>query len=118
LDTIQLPSGLTDLALAGNYLGTYAPTNLPANLKFIDLRYNNLNTLPMNNFPESLLYVNFQYNQFDITSINNIAVHFDNVGLTNGQLFINNNTPPVSPTGTGLTAKTDLLAKGWEVGTD
>lgn len=118
IDTIKLPAGLLDLGLGGNYLGTFDRTDLPSSMIYLDLRYNNLDTIPIDKLPANLTYVSLQNNNFTSSLVNHILIHFDNSGITNGQLFLKNDTPSAPPSGDGLTAKANLIAKGWDVTTD
>lgn len=118
MDTMKLPTGLTDLALAGNSLGSYNPINLPVTLSYIDLRYNGLTTLPVNNLPAGLKFCNFNNNSLSSSEVNNILVHFNNSSIVNGQLFLIGQTPAAAPGSDGISAKNSLELKNWEVSTD
>jgi len=51
------------------------------------------------------------------TAVNNILQSLDNSGVTNGIINLSGGTSAV-PTGAGLTARTNLIAKGWSVTTN
>lgn len=118
IDSIKLPAGLTDLGLGGNYLGNYNPVNLPSTLVYLDLDNNDLTSLLLDNLPAHLRFCDFHNNKFSSSEVNNILMHFDNSGVTEGQLFLIDQTPGAPPGGDGLTAKSSLELKEWEVTTD
>lgn len=64
--------------------------------------------------------INFtaQTNSIPTSQINDILIALDTAGLTNGTLLINNQTPAAPPSGVGITAKNNLIGKGWAVLTD
>ena len=53
-----------------------------------------------------------------LTVVNYICIILDGFGLHNGTLHLQSQTPPAPPTGSGVTAKNSLIAKGWAVTTD
>jgi hypothetical protein len=60
----------------------------------------------------SLLRVYFSNNS--LINVNEILIQLDNNGLLDGQLYLNGGTS-VSPSGAGIIAKDNLIAKGWTV---
>jgi hypothetical protein len=76
-------------------------------------------------FPASMFdsstATDFQYAWFNCglssTSVNNILVSLDTAGQSNGIVDLNYGTssPPI---GIGVTAKNNLIAKGWTVNTN
>ncbi len=77
------------------------------NLSSLDLSTNTL-----------LINVRCQDNNLAISSVNDILTVLDSHGLSNGTLIISNQSPSAPPSGAGLTAKANLIAKGWTVVTD
>jgi len=63
-------------------------------------------------------YISLPNNSLSSESVNNILIILDNNGLSNGTLKLNGQAPSASPSGAGLTAKNNLIAKGWIVITD
>lgn len=62
--------------------------------------------------------VQFQRNNLPIASVNSVLVSLDNAGITNGSVNLSSQIPSAPPSGAGLTAKTNLIGKGWTVITD
>jgi hypothetical protein len=109
-------------------------SNVPS-LKWLTCRNNELVSLNISNNPQLELLncsSNYELTTIDISnnpllnnlvcraaltvdSVNDILINLDNFGLTNGYVDIYNFF--AIPTGDGLTAKNNLLAKGWTVTT-
>jgi len=53
-----------------------------------------------------------------VIQVNEILQALDDYGIAGGTIIIQNQTPLAAPTGTGITAKNNLLTKGWTVQTD
>lgn len=66
----------------------------------------------------TLDFLTINNNNISTTVVNFILVQFDNSGITNGRLDLNIQTPPAPPSGSGITAKNNLIGKGWSVSTD
>lgn len=52
------------------------------------------------------------------TEINSILIQLDNNGLSNGEAYLQFQTPSAPPFGAGATAAASLISKGWTVITD
>ena len=70
---------------------------------------------PSVNLP--LFNINLLLNSLSVSAINALLVYLDNTGVLNGTAALQQN-PAAPPSGAGLTAKTNLEAKGWVVQTD
>jgi Leucine-rich repeat (LRR) protein len=74
---------------------------------------NSLTTVDLSGLT-NLTYVNLQNNDLTETSVNNILQWLDGNGELNGNVDLSGGTSAV-PSGAGITAKDNLLAKGWSV---
>ncbi len=64
-----------------------------------------------------LIDVRFRANSLTETSVNNILIDLDNNDQLNGDCRLDGGTN-AAPTGAGITAKNNLIAKGWSVSTN
>lgn len=92
--TLTLLSSLITAILYDNTLMVLG--TIPANVNYLDVRINNLN----------------------VAAINQLLQDLDTNGLSNGYVNTSNQTPVAAPTGAGITAKNNLITKGWTVITD
>lgn len=76
----------------------------------------NLTTVDISNSP-LLTTVNFHFCALDQTSVDNILLELDANGLSNGQLTLQGGTN-AAPSGAAITAKANLISKGWAVYTN
>jgi hypothetical protein len=79
----------------------------------------NLSTLIIDDC-DSLNYLEATDCDLNASAVNYILVTLDNLGNLNGDVFLNNNLSGTNaaPTGAGITAKNNLIAKGWQVITE
>jgi hypothetical protein len=70
----------------------------------------------MDNCPNLLIF-DAQGTALNQSTINIILNNLDENGLTNGILLLDGGTS-ASPSGTGITAKNNLVSKGWMVSTN
>lgn len=59
-----------------------------------------------------------RFNNLTTASVNQILIDIDNKGWTNYTVFLDNNTVPAPPSGAGITALNNIVAKGGTVTTD
>lgn len=144
--TGKLNAKLEQLILSGNQIGNFNPDyDLPVSLKNIYLD-NNLLTiydtqttlLPpgltgiyMNSnqitaahqgissaFPTTIANFTIADNVLSVVNINKALEDLDAVGYSAGVFNLINQTPSAPPTGLGLTAKNNMIARGCSVATD
>ena len=119
--SIALPSSLQSLYLYNNQLTQFDPTiALPSSLQSLDLNNNQLTQFdPTIALPSSLQELYLQINQLNTTAVNTTLVMLDTIYTISGykQFFLHMN-PLAPPSGAGLTAKTSLQSKGYNVVTN
>lgn len=76
----------------------------------------NLTTVTLTTLPAATT-VGFQGCALNVVSVNAILVALDANGLSGGQVYLDLGTN-AAPTGVGITAKNNLIAKGWTVATN
>jgi hypothetical protein len=60
-----------------------------------------------------------QYNWFTTDTVNSLLIELDNNGGAYGEVYISDqNGAAAPPNGGGITAKANLIGKGWTVVTD
>ena len=64
------------------------------------------------------IIIRVQNNKISTTNINQLLIDLDAKGWIDGDLYCLTQTPAAPPTGAGIIAKANLLAKGWIVTTD
>lgn len=108
------------IQLDNNFITSFDISQLimPANGQFT-ISNNGLTTL-VNASGISPNMINFtaQTNHIPASQINAVLIALDTAGLSNGTLLLNNQTPTAPPSGAGITAKNNLIAKSWAVLTD
>jgi hypothetical protein len=62
--------------------------------------------------------MNCSINRLTSSQVNDILVLLDGYGLLAGTFDSSGQTPSAPPTGSGITAKNNLISKGWTVTTD
>lgn len=66
----------------------------------------------------SLQTLDISKEKIPVSEVNAILQAYDSYGSTFGILNISGQTPAAAPTGAGITAKNNLITKGWTVTTD
>jgi len=136
IDVTQMTS-LETISVAYNDLTSLVLTN-NSNLKQIVAHFNNLTTVVWPVGASELANINvgdnnltslflmdpalwadsgsytFSNNSLDATSVNDVLQSADASGKLNGNLYLEGGTN-AAPTGAGITAKNNLIAKGWTV---
>lgn len=79
---------------------------------------NSLATFPSIASNTLLIGVNVSYNHLPVPTINALLIALDNHGLLNGTFIGDGQDFPSPPSGPGITAKNNLISKGWTVITD
>lgn len=94
--------------------------NLTTNtlLTYVHVGSNNLTSITGISTATNLAYIDAAYNNLPVSVINTILQELDANAITNGICTLNNQTPVATPTGLGLTSKTNLITDGWTVTTD
>ena len=130
-------TGLEAIRFYGNSLSTFSMSGSFPNLTSLTIPNNLLTSVDISNLnaltglalgQNPLMNVNIinntNLNDFSIsdaqlteTSINNMLVNLDNSGVLNGYCNLTGGTN-AAPTGAGITAKNNLIAKSWEVFTN
>lgn len=82
----------------------------------IDISNNIITALP--NLNAAVINLNCASNQIPSADINTALITLDSNGLLAGQFDSSGQTPSAPPTGVGITAKNNLIGKGWTVTTD
>lgn len=82
-------------------------------LLFLDLSYTNLKNVNISNCP-TLIFVKLDGCSIVESDINNILITLDTNGEVNGICELQEGTN-AAPTGAGIVAKNNLIAKGWTV---
>jgi hypothetical protein len=73
----------------------------------------------MANIPITLNILYLQYNAFTTDTVNSLLIELDNNGGAYGEVYISNQDGSgAAPSGGGITAKANLIGKGWTVVTD
>ena len=103
------------LVLDSNDFASIDVSNL-VNLQYLSLGYNQFTNIDISN-NVNLISAPFASNRLTETSVNNILIQLDNNGLLNGFCYTAEGTNE-APTGAGITAKNNLIAKGWTVNTN
>ncbi len=120
-DTTNLPNSLQSLRLGNNLLTSFDPSvALPNSLLSLYLGNNQLTTFnPSLSLPSSLQILDLSNNQLDTTEVNNALILLNTTYTIVGSKTFNlTMSPPAAPSGAGLTAKGELVAKGYTVNTD
>lgn len=140
----EVYSGVSDgtplvinLNLIGSVYSSYVKTNYP--VRSFQVTFADINSLDITAATEiesvivpggglildldisnnsQLLYLDLGNNGMTDTAVNSILIALDNFGNSNGTCIVNNQTPAAPPTGSGITAKANLISKGWTVTTD
>jgi len=119
--SLPLPSSLQGLYLQQNQLTDFNPSlPLPSGLRVLYLYYNQLTDFnPSLPLPSSLQELYLQQNQLNTLEVNTTLILLDTryTILENKQFFLTM-SPSAPPSGAGLTAKTSLQSKGYNVYTD
>jgi hypothetical protein len=68
--------------------------------------------------PAQATLLNLGNNKLNTATVNAILQFYDAVNTENYQLNLDSQTPSAPPSGAGITAKDNLIAKGWTVNTD
>jgi hypothetical protein len=103
---------LTTLAIDNNQLTSLDISNNPL-IYYIQINDNLLTTINITN-NTLLTNINFSFNQLNQSTVNHILTTLDSHGLSNGSCYLAGGTN-AAPSGTGLTAKTNLQGKGWTI---
>jgi len=120
--SIALPSVLQYLYLSYNQLSYFDPSiALPNSLEELYFDNNLLTSFnpTSHSLPSSLVILNLEANQLDTNEVNNTLIMLNTTYTVAGsKTFTLNMSPPATPDGAGLTAKSELQAKGYTVYTD
>ncbi len=121
LDTIQLPSALKKLNILESDLVTFNPTTLPT-LTQISLDGNNLSEFAPAALPTSTIttiILTAMIPKWSVAQVNAALVYLDSKLPTVASGTINvRQYSGRTPTGDGLTAKNNMISRGWTVNTD
>lgn len=71
----------------------------------------NLASIDISNNPD-LQFINLSADLFSVTNVNDILIQLDSNGISNGTLTLSG---APQPTGSGITARDNLIAKGWTI---
>lgn len=118
---INLPSTLQIFYLNDNLLTGFDPLNaLPSPLTQLNLSNNLLTTFEASSpLPIGLEEFTLQNNQLNTTEVNNVLVMLNTRYVESGYKYFDlRMSPPATPSGAGIAAYIDLLAKGYTVYTD
>lgn len=110
---------LKQISASGNNIAVVSWPVGASEMTHIDLSYNNLTTLFLMDpalWADGGTY-SFADNSLDATSVNDVLQSADASGKLNGNLYLDSGTN-AAPTGAGITAKNNLIAKGWTVPTN
>lgn len=66
----------------------------------------------------NLIALDLSAEKLTVSTVNSILSALDNFNRKFGTLDLSGQTPAAAPTGAGITAKNNLIAKGWSVSTD
>lgn len=115
ISNLQCLVNVESLAMGENALTTVDISNL-SNLATIYFFGNNLTSI---NFQNSLAIYQFylRENAFPESEVNRILIAVDDADVLNGYLDLSFGTS-ASPSGAGVTAKNNLVSKGWTVQTN
>ena len=118
--SIALPASLETLDLSNNQITTFNPSiALPSSLQTLNLYGNQITTFNPSIAPAGLEYLGLYDNQIVTAGVNTVLEYFD--GITKSSpfmLYLYSQTPPAPPSGSGATAKTNLIGRGCTVTTD
>ena len=118
--SLILPLGntLTFLDCNNNSLTSIDLTN-KTNLTDLDISNNLITTITLPTSMDQIKFLSCDFNQISSTTVNSLLIFADNsVQIPPASFDSRNQTPLASPTGAGITAKNNLIAKGWSVFTD
>ena len=107
---------LKQISASGNNIAVVSWPVGASEMMHIDLSDNNLTTLFL---MDPALWSDggvctFENNSLDATSVNDVLQSADASGKLNGNLYLDSGTN-AAPTGAGITAKANLITKGWSV---
>jgi hypothetical protein len=111
----SLPSGIKELDLGKSGItGDLPPLGTYTSMYKCWLYLNDI-SIPSNwTAPAGLNEIRLQGCSLSSTEVNTLLVEIDSLGSSNGCLMLQVNG---APTGAGLTAKSNLIARGWDVTT-
>lgn len=99
-------------------LGSFDGTGLPAALQKLWLFASNITSVNTTTIPAGVNDFRASNNHLTVSNVNAILIALDSNGLLNGNLNLGGQTPAAAPSGAGITAKNNLISKGWTVLTD
>ena len=111
-----LPVKLQQLHAAFNQLSETPP--MLASLQYIDLRYNRITTVSEYSVPAGIEQLYLNGNRLSVSDVNFYLIGINNLGTSNGTLWLDTQTPAAPPSGAAVAAKAALIARGWNVVTD
>ena len=139
-DTLFVPAGIHFLDLEENLIPTFDPSGLPIGTEFFYIGHfamtsfdasllpSTINTFYINSaglssicsstLPANLSQFSCEVNTLTEDQINNLLIQLDTNGLSGGSCNTSSQSPAMPPSGAGITAKNNLIAKGWSVITD
>lgn len=104
---------LNNNSIAGSYNFT-----LNTALTILNLSTNSITSTTGFSSTTGLYNLQIDHNSIPVTDINNALIALDTNGITNGNFISTIQAPLAAPTGLGITAKNNLVGKGWTVLTD
>lgn len=130
-------TGLETLEFSDNSISTFSMSGSFPNLTNISMQRNGMTSINISNLTNltsfglnqnpitdiniasniNLNFVGLNTTQLTESAVNNILIQLDNHGLIGGACAMTSGTS-AAPTGAGITAKNNLIAKGWSVSTN
>ncbi len=109
---------LQELYLSSNNIAGSYNFTLNTALNIIEIYSNAITGVSGFSSTTGLYNLQIGDNNISVSDINNALIALDNNGITNGNFISNNQSPLAAPTGLGVTAKNNLIIKGWTIVTD
>ena len=119
--TLSLPASLERFSMDKSKISVFNPDRFKncLNLSFITIEKSNLTSFsPIVNLSKNLSQLNLKENKLSVEEVNNILIDLDKLEFKALSVALNDQKPPAVPTGAGLAAKNNLIAKGFSIITD
>jgi hypothetical protein len=117
-NNLNLIPNITDFAADGSSYLTDIDLSSNNNLTRCSINATQISGLTLGS-TSNIINLDLQSNKLSVTSINDVLVNISGTSITNGNLFLQNQTPPACPTGDGIIAKNHLVNDlGWTVTVD
>lgn len=110
-------TSLATLKLDNNDIISFDPTPLANSVTTLWLHGNNLTSINTP-FPTGITSLLLHSNNLSVAYVNAVLIALDTAGQLNGTVNVSSQTPSAPPSGAGITAKNNLIGKGWTVFTD